>query len=713
MDTQGSEPNAQAPVASESISADDANAAPVTQVSSGISAVASFLPATSADSAPEASKLTATTTVPPHVEQPLSDVRAELAIDESPPVAEATTEEPSTKEFAALDVNSAADTKVVVDADPEQPAPIASEEFAVEDKMDTTEDIVPASSHVLPTSEHEPVSTTEVSAVEDTPIPDAAVQGSGAAPEATSGQVRQREDDDEDEPSAKRAKTETAEGSPEITAPVATSAEVPTPSAEPEASLTPAAPSASALAPPPQWDTNPLTPIQHKYLLEQVRKAKKVKFGLWFLKPVDPVALNIPTYPDIIKKPMDLGTLEEKLKKNEYATASDFMADFNLIIDNCITFNGAAHSVSQTALNLRAYFNKNISLMPTGDAAKPPVQPAKPKKVAPVVPKKPEPRPERVKAPVAVARSPVEPKNVGYVTADGMPIIRRTSSAGNGPVGDRPKRAIHPPKRDLPHPGSKPKKKKHQVELKFCELVVNEMFKKKHAAYAYPFLHPVDPVALNIPHYHKIIKKPMDFGTIQTNLKNSQYSNAKEFLVDARLVFQNCFKFNIPNDEVYKMGKAAEELFEETWKGKDQYLIENNPPSEPVSDAEDEDEEDDDDEEVDDEDKKHQRMLEIQRQIAALSAEAMKLTTEGGKRSSPKAAGKKAKSKAAPGKARRTNSAAIVAAKPAKPKAKVRVRKLSLEQKRQVSEGIANLDESQMRRAVQIIRNGVPSLRVC
>ena len=37
-----------------------------------------------------------------------------------------------------------------------------------------------------------------------------------------------------------------------------------------------------------------------------------------FLRPVDPVAMNLPDYLDIIKHPMDLGTIEKKLIKMEH-----------------------------------------------------------------------------------------------------------------------------------------------------------------------------------------------------------------------------------------------------------------------------------------------------------------------------------------------------------------------------------------------------------
>ncbi len=39
-----------------------------------------------------------------------------------------------------------------------------------------------------------------------------------------------------------------------------------------------------------------------------------------FNKPVDPVALCIPDYPVVIKQPMDLGTVRDKLRKSAYPT---------------------------------------------------------------------------------------------------------------------------------------------------------------------------------------------------------------------------------------------------------------------------------------------------------------------------------------------------------------------------------------------------------
>merc|ERR1719513_201717 len=46
--------------------------------------------------------------------------------------------------------------------------------------------------------------------------------------------------------------------------------------------------------------------------------------------------------------------------------------------------------------------------------------------------------------------------------------------------------------------------------------------------FGWPFQTPVDAMKLNIPDYHKIIKHPMDFGTIKKRLDNNYYWSPKE-----------------------------------------------------------------------------------------------------------------------------------------------------------------------------------------
>ena len=44
-----------------------------------------------------------------------------------------------------------------------------------------------------------------------------------------------------------------------------------------------------------------------------------------FNQPVDPKKLHIPDYLDIITRPMDFGTIREKLKKHDYFQIEEFL----------------------------------------------------------------------------------------------------------------------------------------------------------------------------------------------------------------------------------------------------------------------------------------------------------------------------------------------------------------------------------------------------
>ena len=58
------------------------------------------------------------------------------------------------------------------------------------------------------------------------------------------------------------------------------------------------------------------------------------------------------------------------------------------------------------------------------------------------------------------------------------------------------------------------------------------------------FIEPVDFIKLNIPDYPNIIKHPMDFRTIKTNLDKNVYPTAEAFAQHVRLVFQNAIMYN-------------------------------------------------------------------------------------------------------------------------------------------------------------------------
>ncbi|KAK1902813.1 Bromodomain adjacent to zinc finger domain protein 2B [Dissostichus eleginoides] len=75
-----------------------------------------------------------------------------------------------------------------------------------------------------------------------------------------------------------------------------------------------------------------------------------------FLTPVNQKA--VPGYRKVIKKPMDLFTIREKLTNNQYLNLETFIADVNLIFDNCEKFNEDDSEIGRAGHSMRRFFDK-------------------------------------------------------------------------------------------------------------------------------------------------------------------------------------------------------------------------------------------------------------------------------------------------------------------------------------------------------------------
>ena len=60
------------------------------------------------------------------------------------------------------------------------------------------------------------------------------------------------------------------------------------------------------------------------------------------------------------------------------------------------------------------------------------------------------------------------------------------------------------------------------------------------------------------PDYHKIVRRPMDLGTIRSSINRMKYSCNNEVLEDIRLVFENCRLYNKEEAEEYQCGERLE-----------------------------------------------------------------------------------------------------------------------------------------------------------
>lgn len=82
-----------------------------------------------------------------------------------------------------------------------------------------------------------------------------------------------------------------------------------------------------------------------------------------FAQPVDPERDGVPTYFQIIDRPMDLGTVRKKLEGDEYPTVQEWKNDVELIWENSYRFNGRNALVSVLARQLQVMFSEETEMI--------------------------------------------------------------------------------------------------------------------------------------------------------------------------------------------------------------------------------------------------------------------------------------------------------------------------------------------------------------
>lgn len=96
-------------------------------------------------------------------------------------------------------------------------------------------------------------------------------------------------------------------------------------------------------------------------------------------------------------------------------------------------------------------------------------------------------------------------------------------------------------------------------QLKYCNFILAELLDNEHA---WPFLEPVDAKLPGLRDYYKVIKHPMDMGTVKQRMDNWQYDGHEEFARDMRLIFTNCYKYHPPGHQLVAMATELQGIFE-------------------------------------------------------------------------------------------------------------------------------------------------------
>ena len=513
----------------------------------------------------------------------------------------------------------------------------------------------------------------------------------------------------------------------------------------------------------PSLNNNPITEWQARQLRSVLALVKKTKAGSNFKLPVSEMWPQLwAEYLSKVPEPTDINTMEKKLRGEltRYATMGEFKADVDRLVKNSVLFNGEGHEVTKNAKTTRegvfsrmsAHLAVEQSRSEKKEAVKQhPTRHTEQRAIAPPPAPTPAQRP-KPPAPSPPPKPPVVESPAFAIPSgnNGVPLIRRDSTKGTDGRAKRPVKPAH--SKDLFYDTKR--KKKLSPELRFYEEVLSEVRKSRYYDINAPFLQPVDPVALNIPAYHKIVKKPMDLSTMATKMSGGEYLNGKEVERDFELIIKNCKTFNGDSHAVYHTALLLQNLWKKETARKDDWMAKHAPPTAPPSQATTSprlrDDSDDDEAEsdaepeadaerkaadqrlaglkkrLDEENKKIEVMMNspdtdlpdieisqsvvnmLQKQILAertkLASMAPKKTSKPSKPSKPKKSGAAAGASTGGNKKTGGGGGNIGAGSAKKASAKKPKRKMGALEKEVIAAGIAELEGNQLERAIEIIK---------
>ncbi|XP_058053508.1 nucleosome-remodeling factor subunit NURF301 [Anopheles bellator] len=102
----------------------------------------------------------------------------------------------------------------------------------------------------------------------------------------------------------------------------------------------------------------PLSPKEFDNLKKLIKQIQQHKSAWPFMEPVDPN--EAPDYYHVIKEPMDLQKIEQKIDNKVYQMLSEFIGDMTKIFDNCRFYNPKESPFFRCAESLESFFVQKI-----------------------------------------------------------------------------------------------------------------------------------------------------------------------------------------------------------------------------------------------------------------------------------------------------------------------------------------------------------------
>ncbi|XP_072295394.1 bromodomain testis-specific protein-like [Eucyclogobius newberryi] len=99
-------------------------------------------------------------------------------------------------------------------------------------------------------------------------------------------------------------------------------------------------------------------------ILKELFSKRHYAYAWAFYSPVDAVALGLHDYHEVIKQPMDLATVRNKMDERLYTNAKQFAADIRLMFSNCYKYNHPSDEVVHMARKLQDVFEARYAKIP-------------------------------------------------------------------------------------------------------------------------------------------------------------------------------------------------------------------------------------------------------------------------------------------------------------------------------------------------------------
>ncbi|KAJ3019406.1 hypothetical protein HKX48_002105 [Thoreauomyces humboldtii] len=231
---------------------------------------------------------------------------------------------------------------------------------------------------------------------------------------------------------------------------------------------------------------------------------------------------DYPEYYAVIKRPVSLRMIEDKVARKQYATLDAFMGDLTTMVENAKHFNRKGSQVYKDATAMATTFHAELSKHlsrpgppSTSAAATPTHVPAQILTPAPThTPARPQPRPYRQPAAGATVTTVRTPRN--------LEIIKLMKTILKGILEQKTSEG-------------------RQLAGLFLQLPDREEY----------------------PDYYLEIKKPIALDMIQQRVENGLYVYMKEFETDFALMIANALEYNSEESDVYDDALTLQELFRE------------------------------------------------------------------------------------------------------------------------------------------------------